>query len=139
MKATDNCIEENSTHFIDLFIYRIYRLRLLCRPDTLDIQQHLKFRPVSYIHIRSSSYKFTLIGEAEWYQGHDYNVLQDLRRISEERFETRNLHISLTRIDLCNRKQYELTFARKIMWCDVQAMNYNLNYVSDRVPEYQSH
>ena len=73
MKATDNCIGENSTHFIDLFNYRISILLILIR-------------------VRSASYKYILIGEGEWYQGHDYNAFQDLRKISGGSFETRNLH-----------------------------------------------
>ena len=81
MKAKDNCIEENSKHFMDIFIYRISTQVAIHRPNTLNIQQH--FRPIISIHIRSFSYKCTLIREAEWYQGHDYNTHQDLRRIYE--------------------------------------------------------
>ena len=92
MKVTDNCIGENSTHFIDLFNYRISILIILIR-------------------VRSSSYKYILIGEGEWYQGHDYNAFQDLRK-SREEASKREIYTTLIRIDLFNREQYEFAWKK---------------------------
>ena len=74
MKATDNCIGENSTHFIDLFNYRISILIILIR-------------------VRSSSYKYILIGEGE-------------------EASKREIYTTLVIIDLFNGEQYKFAYKK---------------------------